>query len=159
MTEQEPTDNMILMRIVEVIGRRKLHADQGVFDENSSRPNVVILGDQYTTGQAGAVGPNSSSQGNSFVQVWNREGATIDLTRLAAELAKVRGDLKRNSTGDAEQDFTIGEIAQAEISAKKDDGPGVMRHLHTAGEWALDVAKSSGAEVAVTAMEAAIGLK
>jgi len=158
MAELEPTDNMILMRIVEVIGRRRLHADQVICDDEARAPSIVILGDQYTTGQAGSVGPNSSANETSFIQIWNQAGSAIDLPALALQLAKVRAGMREISAGSAEQDLSIAEVARAELSAKKNDGPAVMKHLREAGMWALDIAKSVSTDIAVAAIKAAMGI-
>src|SRR5664280_870157 len=82
MTDQEPTELMILFRIVEVL-ERKMMGDvpdevEGAATGNianvvntfiASSPNFLfstsregaIMGDNYTTGQAGSVGPDSSA--------------------------------------------------------------------------------------------------
>ena len=52
----------------------------------------------------------------------------------------------------------IAEIASAEKAAAEQDGPSVMQHLRQAGAWALEVAKSVGADVAVTALKSAMGI-
>ena len=179
MSDQEPTELMILMRIVEVVGQRMLRDDQRI-DESStighianvvnnfiaSSPNVAItgssesltVGDKYMTGQAGAVGPHSYTQEASFVQIWNQVESAIDLANLSEQLGQVRAEMRRVSEGDPEQDLCMAEVARAEISAKSSDGPSVMRYLGKAGLWALDVAKSIGTEIAAAAIKAAMGL-
>jgi hypothetical protein len=116
------------------------------------------MGDKYTTGQAGAVGPYSSAHDISFSQVWNQVESTIDLPSLAQQLEQVRIEMRRIAESEPEQDLSVAEIAKAEISAKSGDGPSVMEHLRKAGRWALDVAVSVGAEVAAAAIRSAIGL-
>ena len=56
------------------------------------------------------------------------------------------------------QDLALAQIAQAEISAKSNDGPAMLEHLRQAGAWALDVAKSVGAGLAVAALKSAMNL-
>jgi hypothetical protein len=85
-------------------------------------------------------------------------GSAIDLPGLAQELAKVRSEMRRTAEGGPEQDLALAEVAKAEISAKSDDGPTVMQHLRKAGMWALDAAKSVGAELAATVIAKAMGL-
>ena len=179
MADQEPTELTILLRIVEVLERRMQREPQSgpenatagytpnvVNNFIASSPNIafaqsgkaVIMGDKYTTGQAGAVGPHSSAHDISFNQVWNQVESTIDLPALADELEQVRIEMRRVAGGEPEQDLSVAEIAQAEISAKSGNGPSVMEHLRNAGKWALDVAKSVGAEVVVAAIKSATGL-
>ena len=179
MPDQGPTELMILMRIVEVLERRMLRDDRTMNEDPmaghianvvnnfiASSPNLaftgsseaLVMGDNYTTGQAAAVGPNSSVQEASFVQIWNQVGSGIDLPNLSGQLAQVRAEMRRLARGDPEQDVSVAEVAQAEISAKSDDGPSVIKHLGKAGLWALDVAKSIGTEIAAAAIKAALGL-
>jgi hypothetical protein len=178
MVDQEPTERMILLRIVEILGQSMLREDRDPTDNAaghfgnvvnniiSSSPNLsfvasreaVLMSDSYTTGQAGAVGPHSSARDISFNQVWNQVGSAIDLPGLAQELAKVRSEMRRTAEGGPEQDLALAEVAKAEISAKSDDGPTVMQHLRKAGMWALDAARSVGAELAATVIAKAMGL-
>lgn len=179
MIEQEPTELMILLRIVEVIERKMLRNDRGAADGTAVRhianvvnnfiassPNLlfdqsekrIVMGDSYTTGQAGAVGPFSAAQGITFNQIWKQEASSIDLAGLARELEQVRTEMRRTAGGEPEQDLALAEMAQAELSAKSDDGPTALGHLRKAGNWALEVAKSIGAEVTVAAIKAALSL-
>ena len=180
MANQGPSELTILLRIVEVLEHRMLreerlqpedalagHIANVVNNFIASSPNVaftrpgeaVIMGDKYTTGQAGAVGPHSSAHDMSFNQVWNQVESTIELPALAHQLEQVRIEMRRVAGGEPEQDLSVAAIAQAEISAKSGNGPSVIEHLRKAGEWALEVAKSVGAEMAVAAIKSAIGLQ
>ncbi len=115
------------------------------------------MGDNYTVGQAGAVGPNSSAQNISFSQVWNQSAGNIDLPALASELQKLRMTMLEAANGEPDRYLAVASVAEAEKSAAANDGPKVMEHLKKAGTWALDVAKSISAGVAVAAIKAAIG--
>ena len=179
MTDQEPTELMILFRIVEVL-ERKMMGDvpdevEGAATGNianvvntfiASSPNFLfstsregaIMGDNYTTGQAGAVGPDSSAHDITFNQVWSQVAPDIELPGLARELENVRTEMRRTAGGDLMQDLALAQIAQAEISAKSNDGPAMLEHLRQAGAWALDVAKSVGAGLAVAALKSAMNL-
>ena len=179
MSDQEPTELMILMKVVELVGRKMLQNEQ---DSNNpittgyianvvnnfiaSSPNLAFagstgslsIGDKYLTGQAGAVGPNAYAQETSFVQIWSQVESQIDLPSLAQQLAQLRAEMKRVAKDDLEQDLLVAEVAHAEVSANSSDGAAVMRHLARAGLWALDVAKSIGVEIASSAIKAAMGL-
>src|SRR5689334_24767465 len=116
MADQEPTELTILLRIVEVLGRRLVndhqsapenvtagHSSNVVNNFIASSPNLaftrsgeaIIMGDKYTTGQAGAVGPHSSARDMSFNQIWNQVEATIDLPVLANEVEQVRSEMRK----------------------------------------------------------------
>jgi hypothetical protein len=113
------------------------------------------VGDNYYTGQAGAVGPSAKSEGNVFYQTGSQTFDDIDLVKLATELATLRVALKKELDGvdsTAEQDHEIGEVARAELAAKAGDRPGIRMHLRQAGRRALTVAKSIGVEVAALAI-------
>jgi hypothetical protein len=108
------------------------------------------MGDKnYVSGQAGAVGSNSRSKDDSFIQIPAQSVDATDLVRLAAQLEIVRTVMKQQSglTPTAEQDDEIGHVARAQIAAKEGDEGGVMAHLKQAGAWTLKVAKDTGAEI------------
>lgn len=116
-----------------------------------------VMGDKYTVGQAGAVGPGSHAHDMAFNQIWKQTGDAIDLSVLASELPELRSKLKEEAT-DAEHDAAIGEVASAEVAAKKGDGPAVMEHLAKAGKWAFEVATKIGVTVSAAALKTALGL-
>ncbi len=113
--------------------------------------------DQYTTGQAGAVGPHSHAHDMTFNQIWNQVSKEIDLSDLTKELSLLRIQLKKEAA-EAEHDAAIGEIASAEVAAKEGDGPKAMEHLAKAGKWAFDIATKIGVAVAAAALKSALGL-
>ena len=115
------------------------------------------VGDHYKVGQAGAVGPNAHSHDLSFQQVWNEASSGINIGALSEELALLRPAMKAAATT-AEQDVAVGEIALAEVAAKKHDGPTALKHLKKAGKWALEVAEKIGVGVATAAIKASIGV-
>ena len=56
------------------------------------------MGDHYQTGQAGAVGPNSRAENNTFQQMWDQRSSDLHLPQLAEELGHLRMVLKAEST-------------------------------------------------------------
>lgn len=179
MTEQEPTELMILLKIVQVLERRMLRDNRSGIERDAgstvasvvnnfiaSNPSImfetsnerIVMGDNYTTGQAGAVGPMSSAQNMSFNQIWNQAGPAIDLPSLARELEDMRKEMKLRTLGEPEHDISVAEVAQAEIAARSADGPKALEHLRNAGEWVLEIAKSIGSEVTIAAFKAATGM-
>jgi hypothetical protein len=134
--------------------------------QSSSTPGAVVhqfikevhhmSSDQYhVSGQAGAVGPHSRAEGNTFVQRWAQSAADIDLPALAAELAILRAELRRESQ-EIEHDQAVANVGSAEAAAKQNDGPSALKHLKDAGKWALDVATKIGTTVAAKAIENAL---
>ena len=104
------------------------------------------------------MGPNSSAQNISFSQVWKQSAGNIDLSALFGELARLRAGMSSAAESDPDRYPAIAEIASAEKAAAEQDGPSAMQHLRQAGAWALEVAKSVGADVAVTALKSAMGI-
>ncbi|MFN9199370.1 MAG: hypothetical protein ACK5WR_14980 [Planctomycetaceae bacterium] len=109
------------------------------------------MGDQYTAGQAGAMGPNANASNMTFQQIWQQIQADIDLPALAVELATLRKAM-RNEAEAPSHDSAVAEIGAAEEAIKKADGPGMLKHLHNAGKWALDVATKIGLSAASEAI-------
>ena len=102
-------------------------------------------------GQAGAVGQNAHAHDMTFQQVWNQ--SSIDLSRLAEELTRLRAAMKQETEGTREQDKAIVAVADAEEAAIKGDGPTTLQHLKTAGKWTLGVAEKIGVAVAAEAIK------
>lgn len=173
---EDPTELQVLLRIVEVIDRRMqaqgalTNAPVGGYLANivnnfiASEAEVRIesggieMGDSYTVSQAGVVGPHATARDISFTQIWSQTAGGIDLGLLRGELAQLRSEMSSAAESEPEQYLAIAEIASAQRSAAADDGPAVMKHLRQAGSWALEVAKTAGVDLAVTAMKSAMGL-
>ena len=116
-----------------------------------------MSGDNYVTGQAGAVGPNAHAHDMSFQQFATQVASDLDLPRLAVELVTLRqalvGEMKS-----AEHGMSLGQVAAAEAAASKGDGPTVIKHLKGAGQWALDVATKLGLAIASEALKKSLGM-
>lgn len=136
-----------------------ISSDAGEYTEDTRLTIIreLTMGDKYTTGQAGAVGPGSSSTGNTFNQIWQQYSESIDLPTLAAELRQLRNSMRAEAEK-AEHDVALGAVASAEAAAENGDGPGALSHLKTAGHWALDVATKIGVNVATAAIKSATGM-
>jgi hypothetical protein len=116
-----------------------------------------IMGDKYTVGQAGAVGPNAHAHDMNFHQIWNNSEGKIDLSKLVNELSLLREKMKEESTK-PEHDTSVGAVASAEVAAKEGNGPKVFESLAKAGQWALDVAVKIGVGLATQALKTALGI-
>jgi hypothetical protein len=64
----------------------------------------------------------------------------------------------RNEPPSNEHDVASGAIAQTEMAAAAQDGPGALAHPRNAGKWALGVAEKIGVGVAAGATKTALGL-
>lgn len=117
----------------------------------------VHMGDRYSAGQVGAMGPGAHAHDMTFNQIWAGASAEIDLAQLAAELTVLRNALVKQAT-EPEQYVAIGEIAAAEAAAQKADGPKALEHLRKAGAWAWDAGSKVGVGVAIAAAKTALNL-
>jgi hypothetical protein len=117
----------------------------------------VHVGDKYEAKQAGAMGPGAHAHDMVFQQVWQQAADSINLSDLAADLRKLRQELRLSAT-EPEHDVAIGEIAAAETAARAGHGQKVFEHLRKAGSWVGDVATKIGVALATEALKTAIGL-
>jgi hypothetical protein len=97
---------------------------------------TIIMRDQYTAGQAGAMGPHAKASNMTFQQIWQQSQANIDLAALASELATLRKAMRQEAK-ELSHDKALAEIAAAEEAAQNHDGPKMLQHLKNAGQWAL----------------------
>jgi hypothetical protein len=139
-------------------------ANQGSYSKaDYERVVKVVMGDEYTVGQAGAVGPNSSAQNISFSQTWNQLAAADDTDRFAAELRQLRQHL-RATAETPEHDVAIAALAEAQLEAEAGDGAAALerlsrlQRLKEGGKWAFGAATTIGTTVAAAALKAVLGL-
>jgi hypothetical protein len=117
----------------------------------------TIMGDKYEIhGQAAGVGRNVKIHTVNFNQIWNESGSSLNLAKLADDLARLRDAMAKESTS-AEQFAAVGNVASAEVEARKEQGPTTLEYLSKAGRWALDVATKIGVPVAIEALKKAVG--
>lgn len=112
----------------------------------------ITMRDLYTTGQAGAIGPNAHAHDMTFNQIWNYMQSSVDLSQLANELTRLRQEMKKEAI-EPEQDIAVSEIAKAEQAAKSGYGAKTLGHLKSAGKWAFDVATKIGTSLAAKAIK------
>lgn len=109
--------------------------------------NIGVVGDNA---KVGAVGDDART-------IWNENQSEIPLPELADELARLVSILEEQSRS-PEETQAASAVAQAQEAAARGDGPRVIHFLKRAGSWALEVAKTTGVEIAVRALKAAVGL-
>jgi hypothetical protein len=118
----------------------------------------MTQGDSYNvSGQAVNVGPQGTATNVSQQQLGTSGLGSIDLAALARELMELRSTLRKEATT-AEQDVSVGALAEAEQAAAKGDEQSTLQALKHAGSWALDKAGAVGVVVAAAALRKALGL-
>ena len=117
-----------------------------ISNPNSKIYYITIMGDNYNVNQAGAVGPNSSSSNDTFIQQNNSLPDNYDYEKLYNELLTLKTNLSKEATL-PEHFQAVSEIARAEIAAKEKNGSSVLKHLKSAGSWVMDFASKVGASV------------
>jgi hypothetical protein len=126
-------------------------------EKQTAQNNTYIMGDNYSAGQAGAMGPLAHAHDMTFNQISAKHLGHIDMRTLAVELSSLRREM-RQAASEPEQDIAVGQVAAAERAAQKGDTSGVLRHLKGAGKWAFDVATKIGVSVASEAIKKSAGL-
>ncbi len=111
-------------------------------------------GDCYEVGQASMVGPNAHQL--NYKQAWDELAPQTDLLNLAKELKQIRLAMRKDD--DPETDLALPEIAKAEISAKENDGPTMLKFLKGAGESVLPWAEKISTGLATAAIKSALGI-
>ena len=103
-------------------------------------------------GPVGVAGHRVNARGARIYQQ-----QSVDLQRLAGELASLRAALARSARSLEERDALLA-VTMAEQSAHDGDGPSTETHLRAAGRTALDVARDIGVPLAVAALKRSLGL-
>lgn len=123
---------------------------------NIKQGGVLIMGDNYENkGQVGAFGRNASAE--NFTQNWKNISDEINIDELSNELSKLREELKKRSSK-PEEDIETGNIAKAEIEAKKGNGEKMLEYLSKSSKWALDVATEIGLKLATEILKKHTGI-
>jgi hypothetical protein len=177
-SEEKPNEFTVLMKVLEIVDKSLQNSSKREIDqqqrvqiiqfmgsitessfENSLSSEVQgdVVGDKYTVGQSGAVGPHAKAENIQFQQVWHQGLSGLDVAQLADELKLLRAHL-RQVADTPEEDESVAEISKAQAAASEGDGVGAMQHLRHAGKWALDGATAIGTSIAVAAIKAALGI-
>lgn len=122
------------------------------------KPGELKMDIYNISGQAGAVGPNSSVSNVTFNQVVNHIEKTMKISQLGDELNQLRNAMKKEAI-ETEHDIAISDIAKAEQAAKNKDIYKITEHLKSAGKWALEIATKIGVPVATEALKKAIEIE
>lgn len=117
----------------------------------------IHMGDNYSAGQAGAMGPGATASGMTFQQIWNQMQGTLDLPKLARDLETLQSALRAEAK-EPDHEIAIGAIAAAGAAAKQGNGAKALEYLKKAGRWSFDVASKIGTDLAAAAIKASMGL-
>ena len=115
------------------------------------------MGDNYSAGQAGAMGPGAQASNMTFQQIWNQVQGTLDLSQLARQLATLQIALRAEAK-EPEHEMAIGAVAAAATAAQQGNGANTLEYLKKAGSWALDIATKIGTDIAAAALKSATGV-
>lgn len=136
---------------------RDILAGQDVEEASNVSIGRFHMGDTYTAGQAGAMGPGATASNMTLQQVWNQMQASVTVEELAKELSVLRTAM-RSEASEPEHEISIGAVAAAEAAAKAGDGPKTLEYLKKAGTWAFDVATKIGVNIASSVLKGTLGL-
>ncbi len=92
-----------------------------------------------------------------FQQSWNEAAGSINLEKLADELAQLRAAMQQEASVTEQLEATV-NVSRAADAAKECNGPKALEYLKAAGKWALDTATKVGVGVAASALTKAIGV-
>ncbi len=162
---KEVTENDLIYKVLELIEMRiKFNPQQHNFDNTNTTLIIDKIftimnntGDTYNVNQAGAVGPNSSAENNSFVQNNLKINDEIDFENLIRELQVLKSAMKSNA--EKPEDYSaVAEIAYAEVAAENKEGSKVVKHLMQAGKFAFQMAKDIGVELIASIISKQMGV-
>jgi hypothetical protein len=114
------------------------------------------MGDTYNIGQINA--PSAVGKNAKIEQLqWQQTMESVDVSDLFEQLKKLRLAMKQDAV-EPDHDVAISSVALAEIAAKEGKKTEALKHLKSAGKWALQVATKIGSDIAVAALKAAMTL-
>jgi hypothetical protein len=110
------------------------------------------FGDNANVAESNFLGQGQQNVANASLDAL----ASFDLALLAQELHRLREVLK-SSAGNSDDRVAL-EVGQARDALQQGDSTRAVSHLRAAGRWALKIAESIGAQVAASAIKAALGI-
>jgi hypothetical protein len=128
------------------------HSYENFLPEETSKQVITYLnqtimnGDTYNVNQAGAVGPNSSSNNNTFNQQNLNIPENLNFEKLSEELIELKKVLLENAST-SEHYQAIADIANAEKASEEKDGNKVAKYLMSGGKWVLDFGTKVGVSI------------
>lgn len=128
-------------------------------DHSIEYQGEVTVGDKYEAhghAQIGAMGKGAKVTTVTFSGSQG-EVTQVDLANLIAELQALRAAM-RTKASTTEEDQAVVAVGQAITAAQEGDASNLSKYLKKAGNWAMGLATSIGAELAAAAIRSTIGL-
>jgi hypothetical protein len=127
--------------------------------QNVEQRGDHVSGDKYEIGgnaQVGAVGRGTKVKVLTF---HNSDGVScqFDPDSLVSELQILRSEMRKQAST-TEHDLAIVAVGQAISAAEEGNTLSLIKCLKSVGKWAIDLATTVGAGIAVEAIKAAVGL-
>ena len=114
------------------------------------------MGDTYTVGSAGSVGPNSGT--NSTNTIINNNASSVDAQALLQELERIKAYIKTQLSDDEDADIVVGDVSKATRALKSDRKEESIRILKACGTKLYDIAKSIGCTIIAKIITNQMGL-
>jgi len=114
-----------------------------------------VMGDRISVGQGVVFGRESHVHDVNFRQIWQQEKSSIDIEKLAQQLAILREQLVKEANEPVHY-TEIGNIASAEDEAKNGNGAKALEYLSKVGKWSLGIAEKTAVAIATSAIKSSI---
>ncbi len=149
----------ILGPIQRVLDENKSKVATALGVDNASLPtsvgsiiiNELILGNKHVSGNSNTQGTGVQRVKPDFTDQWRKIESTVDLQKLANELATLHARIKQSD--DPEKAVALRRVSEAESAAEQGDGSGILSSLHAAGKMARDLAIGIGSGLIVEIMK------
>jgi hypothetical protein len=133
---------------VKKLARDRLAEHLRVNRSGYSNDNIIVMGDIYHVGQAGAVGPNARSGDVNFY------GTVINMTQLKAELEYLESQIESHSPTDPD----LSDVRAAIAAASGDDQAVLESRLKRLSKRVISLVTDLGLAVAGAAIARAAGI-
>jgi hypothetical protein len=124
---------------------------------HSTSFTIIVMGDNYQVGQAGAVGPGAIAKENVFNQNQPQVENQIDVKTLSIELERLR-EAMQNAPSLPEHNEAIKTVELAEAECKKGNTAKALSFLKGAGKWTFDLATKIGVNTVSAYLKHELGL-
>lgn len=154
MEDEKEIETSEQSRYVRITSKGIRMIDEEPLFERLNTAGVRVMGDQYNNfGQAAAIGPEATAEGNTFYQI-NQD---IDIQALARELEKLSEYLAADA-GDPEKEEDIATIVLAKNAAQRGDKGKALERLSSVGRWVIDAATQVSATLVAAIIQKQMGL-
>jgi hypothetical protein len=153
MEDEKEIETSEQSRYVKITSKGIRMIDEEPLFERLNTAGVRVMGDQYNiSGQAAAVGPGATAEGNTFNQI-NQD---IDIQVLANELEQLSQHLAADA-GDPEKEEDIATIVLAKKAAQRGDTVKALELLSSVGKWVIDATTQVGTSLVAAIFQKQMG--